>query len=375
MRKDWEVKKLRDVCNIEYGFPFNSRLFVDDSTFMPLIRIRDLKTCSPVTFYTGEYDVNYIVHKGDYLIGMDGEFNIVEWKGDNGLLNQRICRIRSSVKELLNQFLLSYLPIPLKKIEDATPFVTVKHLSAAELNNIDIPVPSLQIQTQIVEELDCLISIIEKLKKQLEELDNLAQSMFYDMFGDPIANEKGWDLKRIEDICSVIGGSTPKTNKPEYWDGNNYWVTPAELNGKYISSTIRSITDEGVIAANLKLLPKGTVLFTSRAPIGKVAITRAPMFCNQGFKNFICSDFIINEYLYHVLLYNTEYLKSLGVGATFKEVSKSKISSVCISLPPLPLQQQFAAKIEAIEKQKELIKKSIKETEDLFNSRMDYYFN
>lgn len=174
MREDWEVKKLGDVCRIEYGFPFNSKLFTSDPAFMPLIRIRDIKTFNPETFYTGEYDSNYIVQKGDYLIGMDGEFNIIEWKGNKGLLNQRICRIKSTVKELLNPFLLSYLPIPLKKIEDSTPFVTVKHLSAVKINNINIPVPPLQTQQQIVEELDCLTSIIEKQKKQLGELDNLA---------------------------------------------------------------------------------------------------------------------------------------------------------------------------------------------------------
>ena len=335
--------------------------------------------------YDKEQYCNYILDDKDLLIShinskqyvgrtvlyrkMENEYII---HGMN-LLRLKLNRELTFPEFIVYYFKSSYIKEQIRKYrKDA---VNQSSISINDIKKIRLLLPPLQTQGQIVEELNCLTSIIEKQKKQLEELDNLAQSIFYDMFGDPIENEKGWEFKKIEDLCSVVGGSTPKTNIPEYWDGDNYWVTPAELNEKYISSTIRSITDKGVKSANLKMLPKGTVLFTSRAPIGKVSITRAPMFCNQGFKNFICSDIIINEYLYHVLLYNTEYLNSLGVGATFKEVSKSKISSVRISLPPLSLQQQFASKIEAIEKQKELIKKSIKETEDLFNSRMDYYFN
>ena len=380
MRKDWEVKKLRDVCNIEYGFPFNSRLFVDDSTFMPLIRIRDLKTCSPVTFYTGEYDVNYIVHKGDYLIGMDGEFNIVEWKGDNGLLNQRICRIRSSVKELLNQFLLSYLPIPLKKIEDATPFVTVKHLSATKINNIEIPVPPIQIQQHIVEELDCLISIIEKQKKQLEELDNLAQSIFYDMFGDPIENEKGWDTKKMNDLCSKITDGE-HIKPPVVKEGVPFLSAKDITNGFVDFSETLYVSKDFAKKSRERCNPEyGNILIISRgATIGKICMIRTHKeFCLLGSVILIKYKETIDGIF---LLY---FLKNPGVQAVLRTLCGAlaqpaiylkDIKKINVLSPPLLLQQQFAAKIEVIEKQKELIKKSIKETEDLFNSRMDYYFN
>ena len=99
------------------------------------------------------------------------------------------------------------------------------------------------------------------------------------------------------------------------------------------------------------------------------------MYCNQGFKNIVCSDRLHSEYVYQLLLDKTEYLNSLGTGATFKEISKRVVEQITIPIPPMELQQEFADKIEAIEKQKELIKKSISETENLFNARMDYYFN
>ena len=171
----------------------------------------------------------------------------------------------------------------------------------------------------------------------------------------------GWEIKRLGEICEIIGGSTPKTNEPSYWDGEYYWVAPAELDGsKYISSTKRTITSSGVKNAHLQLLPSGTVLLSSRAPIGKVAITTVPMYCNQGFKNLVCSDKLNNEYAYWFLYNNTEYLNSLGTGATFKEISKKVVEQISIPVPPLPEQERIVAELNSlssiIEKQKEQLK-------------------
>ena len=247
-------------------------------------------------------------------------------------------------------------------------------LAAKELEKLPISVPPTQEQEKIVAELNCLTGIIEKKKQQLEELDKLAQSIFFDMFGDPITNEKGWEMKKLKDVAEIVGGSTPKTNVEEYWNGQNPWVAPAELHqNHYISSTERGISNEA--AKGLTLLPVGTVLLSSRAPIGKVSITTIPMYCNQGFKNVVCSNALNNEYVYHLLLNKTEYLNSLGTGATFKEISKKTTENIAIAVPPIELQEAFAAQSRAIEAQKEVVKRSIVETETLFNSRMDYWFN
>ena len=129
---------------------------------------------------------------------------------------------------------------------------------------------------------------------------------------------------KLGQICEVVSGGTPKTNVEEYWNGEFNWITPAEINDNdyIISDTKRKITQLAIEKKKLPLLPKGTVLLSSRAPIGKVAITGKEMYCNQGFKNLICSDEICNEYLYCYLKSKKEYLNSLGRGATFKEISK-----------------------------------------------------
>ena len=123
-------------------------------------------------------------------------------------------------------------------------------------------------------------------------------------------------MAKLGDICSIVSGTTPKSNRPEYWDGDINWVTPAELNddSDVIYESQRKITEQAVRDSSLKPFPVGTVLLSSRAPIGKVAIAGVEMYCNQGFKNLICSNRIYNRYLYHFLKNSTEYLTSLVCG-------------------------------------------------------------
>ena len=238
-----------------------------------------------------------------------------------------------------------------------------------------IPIPSIGEQKSIVDELDLLTSIIDKKNAQLRDLDALAQSIFYEMFGDPITNDKGWECCALKDVATIVGGSTPKTNNEEYWGGSNYWVTPAEIHGeRYYGATERTISDLAVKSTNLTLLPIGTVLLSSRAPIGKVAITTVPMYCNQGFKNIICSDRLNNEYICQALLCKTDFLQALGTGATFKEISKKTTENIKMAIPPLALQKEFAAKAQMIEQQKKAVGQSLVDAQALFDSKMSHYF-
>lgn len=161
---------------------------------------------------------------------------------------------------------------------------------------------------------------------------------------------EGWTYKKLGEVCEVVSGSTPKTNVPEFWGNGHYWITPAEIDDAtvYINKTERQITDAAIDKTHLQLLPIGTVLLSSRAPIGKVAITDTEMYCNQGFKNCICSDAIYNKFLFFFLKYKKNYLNSLGRGATFKEISKSIVEKVAIPLPPLSEQQSIVAELDKI---------------------------
>lgn len=150
--------------------------------------------------------------------------------------------------------------------------------------------------------------------------------------------------KTIGEICTVVSGTTPRSDKAEYWGGNLIWITPAELKegNAVIYDSVRHITKAAVKASALKPFPKGTVILSSRAPIGKVAIAGTKMYCNQGFKNLICSEAIYNGYLYYYLKAKTAYLNSLGRGATFREISKQIVEEIKIPVPSMQEQHRIA---------------------------------
>ena len=176
---------------------------------------------------------------------------------------------------------------------------------------------------------------------------------------------------RLGEVCTVVSGSTPKSNNEEYWGGNNKWITPAELKNDsyFVYDTERHITEKAIKDTSLKLLPKGTVLLSSRAPIGKVAIVGNEMFCNQGFKNLVCSQVIDNKYLFFFLKYNKLYLEKLGRGATFKELSKTIVENIEISLPDKNIQVQNVKVLEKIDCILALLNKENQLLDELVQSR------
>lgn len=177
-------------------------------------------------------------------------------------------------------------------------------------------------------------------------------------------------MVRLGDVATVVSGSTPKTSVKEYWDGEFCWITPAEIEDTdvVISDTVRKITAKAIADTGLTQLPKGTVLLSSRAPIGKVAITGVEMYCNQGFKNLICSERIYNKFLFWFLKGRTEYLNSLGRGATFKEISKRIVEDIYVPLPPLEIQRKIAKTLDTVSEILAMRKQQLAELDNLIKS-------
>ena len=176
---------------------------------------------------------------------------------------------------------------------------------------------------------------------------------------------------KLGEICEIVSGSTPKTSIPEYWDGDVKWITPAELSDDsyIIEDSVRHITPLGVQKTGLTPFPKGTVILSSRAPIGKVAIAGKEMYCNQGFKNLICSEVIDNRYLYWFLKGNTEYLNSLGRGATFKEISKQIVAGIELNVPDIEAQKSAVEVLERVSEIISLRKKELQRFDELIKAR------
>ena len=249
-----------------------------------------------------------------------------------------------------------------------------RHFKAVK--ELDIRVCSKEEQAEIVRILESIDFLIEKRHEEVRYLDQAVKSRFIELFGDCDLTHPQESWVTIKEIGSVVGGATPKTDHDEYWGGSYRWITPAELDADsgYIYDSVRKLTKAGVESCSLQEMPVGTVILSSRAPIGKVAIAGNTFYCNQGFKNIICKEGITPRYLYTVLLLNVEYLNSLGRGATFKEISKGIVESIRIPVPSMELQEQFAAFVEQTDKSKLAVQKGLQELEILKKSLMQQYF-
>ncbi len=247
--------------------------------------------------------------------------------------NQSICTATCKADKCEVEFLyhsLLYKKDEIKQIGIGTNF---KSLNQTTFSNLRIFLPPIEEQRRFV-------SITTQADKS--KFDGL-KSQFIEMFGDTFQNERGWTYKKLPEVSTIVLGSTPSSSNPAFWDGDVKWITPAELSDDsfYLYDSERHITEEGVKSTSLKPFPAGTVILSTRAPIGKTAIAGCEMYCNQGFKNFVCDNTINPVYLFYSLRIHNPELQKMGTGSTFLELSKKAIEQISISVPPKELQDEF----------------------------------
>lgn len=378
--------KLPELCNIQYGYAFDSKKFTEDDTYPPLIRIRDVKRGYSETFYAGDYPQEYIVHAGDLLIGMDGEFNIARWNSRDALLNQRVCKI--TAKEGINEEYIRFaLSKGLKIIENKTSFVTVKHLSAKELNKIELSIPVGLEQNKIACILKNIENIINIRQRQLEKLSEIVRARFVEMFGEPQINPFHWD---VVNISEVIGGKVSNgffAKRDDYSDDGNVSV----LGVANIVNRMYSKVDElPKTNANNKDIEKfevkyGDMLFCRSSlvaeGIGKASIVpedvqdnvlfechviRLPLNLNKCVPEFIQTlstmDFFRNQVV------------AQSKTATMTTIGQDGILKTDIILPPIEKQKEFYDFVKQIDKSKDSVQKALDEAQLLFDSLMQQYF-
>ena len=366
MKEGWEYKKLEEICT-------------KGSSNISLNKIEDNNGEYPL------YGASGFVKGIDFYHQTDSYIGIV--KDGSGVGRVNIYPPMSSLVGTMqyifpkNNCILSFLKYLLQglHLEKFKTGAAIPHIYFKDYGKTNVLIPPLSEQQHIVEELDLLSSIIEKKKAQLKELDNLAQSIFYEMFGDPITDEKGWEVKKLGETFDVSSGGTPSTKKIEYWDkGTIPWIGSNMCQNQVIRENDgKFITEEGLEHSSAKLYKKGFVLVALvGATIGKVALLEFNTTTNQNIAGINVpsnSDFT-SLFVFYLLQSLYVLFENIG-GGKFKMANLSFVRSLPIITPPLPLQNLFASKIQSIEHQKALIKQSITEVETLFNSRMDYYFN
>jgi type I restriction enzyme S subunit len=398
MRKDWEVKKLGDVCYSLNGLwtgknpPFVSVSVIRNTNFSKDCKLV-LNDVAIIEVERNQYLSRKLIY-GDIIIEKSGGSDkqpvgrpvIFKVKEGEYSFSNFTSTLRVVDKDIVYPdflyYQLKFYYFDGRTLKMQTKTTGLRNLQLNAYLNQRILLPPLQTQQQIVEELDSLASIIEKQKKQLEELDNLAQSIFYDMFGDPIENEKEWNIVKFRDIGNVQGGYAFKSSSfvdygiPVLKIGNinSGFFKKENISFYKYDSTLKKYE---IYPNDLVISMTGTVGKDDYGNICIIPFDYELYYLNQRNAKLIVSDSYNSLFLSYVLKDNKikRELTKNSKGVRQANISNNDILNLNLISPPLPLQQQFASKIEAIEKQKELIKKSIKETEDLFNSRMDYYFN
>ena len=254
----------------------------------------------------------------------------------------------------------------------------INNLRFAQLANFMIPNPVTDDQQRIVAELDCLNEMIALKQEQLKEFDKLAQSIFYDMFGDPVTNEKGWKLSKLGEIGELGRGVSKHRprNAPELLGGNMPLIQTGDVANAEMYITEYNATYSELGVKQSKIWKAGTLCITIAATIGKCAILSFDACFPDSVVGFSTNEELTNnEYIFYIFMSLQKMLEQNAPAVAQKNINLAVLNALDIPLPPLAMQQQFAEKIQAIEAQKELVKQSIAETQQLFDSRMDYYFN
>ena len=369
--------RLGDLVDILSGFAFDAANFSDEGD-VALIRIRDVTRGQSSTFYRGDYDDKYLIQKGDILIGMDGEFNRARWQSAPALLNQRVCKIKSSSPKLSDEYLFHFLPSALKAIEDTTSFVTVKHLSAKQIRDISIPLPPVEEQRRIAAILDQAEALRTQRRTALALLDSLTQSLFLDMFGDPVANPKRWSMSTIGDLAEVQGGlqvTSARKNLPvevPYLRVANVYRGVLDLSEiKTIRATPAEIQRTTLVKDDL-LVVEG---HGNPNEIGRAALWNGEIEQCVHQNHLIRARFDCTKV---EPVFASEYVNSPGgrqhllrAGKStsgLNTISVSNVRETPIALPPLPLQQTFATRIAAIEALKATHRRALAALDELFAS-------
>ena len=376
-------KLLPEVCTIQYGFPFDSAKF-SDSDGMPLIRIRDVVRGYSETYTTEEYKSEYIVHENDLLIGMDGEFNIAKWGKTPALLNQRVCRL--APKDSIDKdYLFYFMPIALKRIEEKTPFVTVKHLSAKELNKIEIPVLPLEKQGKIAETLSKVDELIAFRDQQLAKLDELVKARFVEMFGNPIENTMNWPKKLLRDITTKIGsGATPKGGRESYPNAGVSLIRSMNVyDGQFLYKDLAHLTDEQATQLNGVTVEAEDVLVNiTGASVARSCVVPKdvlPARVNQHVAIVRCNRELLNPIFTNKMFINNEFKKALlsigeSGGATRQAITKKQLEELSVVVPPLSIQNEFFTFSECVDQQKQTVQQSLEKLELMKKVLMQEYF-
>ncbi|MBC3804120.1 type I restriction endonuclease subunit S [Acetobacterium fimetarium] len=377
----WEKVRLGDVGSYVNGFAFKPEDW--SSQGLPIIRIQNLtESRNEVNYYAKSDKNKYEINDGDVLISWSASLGVYQWSKGRALLNQHIFKVVFDKLEINKKYFIHVITHLLKDMSKETHGSTMKHITKSRFDNMQIPLPHLEIQQKIAATLDTAATLLKLRQQQLAELEALIQSVFYQMFGDPVRNEKGWESGTLSKHLSIVAGYAFKSTGfiekgiPVLKIGNINTGVFKKLNLVYW---------EEDTALKRYLLYPGDLVISLTGTVGKddyanVCILGGDFECyylNQRNAKLVLGKSLDKFYLSYYFKDPAIKGKLTGISRGIRQanISNSDILSLKILLPPLSLQNQFAAIVQKIDQQKALVQQSIDETQTLFDSLMSQYFD
>lgn len=272
-----------------------------------------------------------------------------------------------------------YLYYALRNCKPASSGTSIPQLTVPDIKKNEIELYSLSVQETIADKLDAVGRVIELRQRQLQKLDELVKARFIELFGDPLSNDKGWQKVLITEVChAIFGGGTPSKSHPEYFTGSIPWVSPKDMKSLVINDSIDHITEEAIAHSTTNLVPTNSVLMVIRSGILKhtlpVAVNSLPVTINQDMKAFVPNETVKTVFLMRFFKAIENDVLAGVRGVTADNIDFKAFQKRTIIVPPLALQEQFAAFVEQADKSKVAVQKALDEAQLLFDSLMQKYF-
>ena len=392
--KNYIMRPLSDNVDEMFIGPFGSSLKNDcfvkkDSGYCMVYEQKHAiqKTMDVETRYVTEEKYNELkrfnICGGDIIVscrGTIGETFIVPDDAPLGIMHPSIMKIRLKKDVYDKSYFNLLLQKWLRKHETGANGSGVKMaISAKKLGAELFPVPPIEEQRKISDIILKVHQIINERTQQLQKLDELVKARFVEMFGDPLSNNKGWQKVLITEVChAILGGGTPSKSHPEYFTGSIPWVSPKDMKSLVINDSIDHITEEAIAHSTTNLVPANSVLMVIRSGILKhtlpVAVNSLPVTVNQDMKAFVPNETVKTVFLMRFFKAIENDVLAGVRGVTADNIDFKAFQKRTIIVPPLALQEQFAAFVEQADKSKVTVQKALDEAQLLFDSLMQKYF-
>lgn len=347
----WPVECLENIAEFINGKAFKPSDWHEDG--IKIIRIQNLTDPSkPYNLTKTDVNDKYIVKKGELLVSWSATIDVFVWNGENAALNQHIFRVVPNQDVVDVNYLRHSLKNSLEKMMKYLHGSTMKHINRREFLATTIPLPPLDDQKRIADILDKADEIKHESGKSLILRKEIVQSLFYDMFGDPISNPKNWNVVNLGDLGKWRSGGTPSRNNPEYYSGEIPWFSSGELNDIFVDKTKEKITSKAIENSAAKIIPIGSIMLGMYDTAAlKSTITTMPCACNQAIAFSKLDEKIANSvFIYFLIQLGKEHFRRLQRGVRQKNMNLAMIKAIQIPLPPLELQEKFTQYVDFLEK-------------------------